>query len=147
MVDRLPPYPIGEKTRIPEAFAHSSSIPSPTENFGEEPHLSLQIKKEAPTFASKDTQGADYEYLERRLREFGSQKPTTSPIPIPTPTPPTHISSPTPSHVNNSPRGGENDLISLARAVESNGACKLAKCVVCERGLPESFHMQKPVSW
>jgi hypothetical protein len=138
MVDaRLPPYPLADKSRLEvPPFSHTSPLPSPTDFYGDDAHTSTPIKKEAPSFSPKDSpSGADYEYLERRLREFGSQKaPPQSLIQHPAP------------NVNNANRG-ENDLISLARAVESNSGCKLAKCVVCERGLPESFHMQKPVSW
>jgi hypothetical protein len=140
MVDaRLPPYPMGEKSRVPDTFPHSP-LPSPTEFFNNDgdTHLSpLPIKKEAPSFAMKDG-AADYEYLERRLREFGSHK-----------APPPSTLTPLPVN-NNANTRGDNDLISLAnRAAESNinNGCKLMKCVVCERGLPESFHMQKPVSW
>jgi hypothetical protein len=137
MVDaRLPPYPLAEKSRLEVPhFAHSSPLPSPTEFYGDVDMSSTSIKKEAPSFSKDSPSGADYEYLERRLREFGSQKAPPQPL----------IQLTAPS-VNNASRG-ENDLISLARAVESNSGCKLAKCVVCERGLPESFHMQKPVSW
>lgn len=138
MVDaRLPPYPLADKTRLEPPFP--SPLPSPTDFYGDgDPHASTPIKKEAPSFSPKDSpSGADYEYLERRLREFGSHKAPPQPL----------IQHPAPNVNSNNTNRGENDLISLARAVESNSGCKLAKCVVCERGLPESFHMQKPVSW
>ena len=125
--------PLPDKARQEPAFSHSSSLPSPTIFYGD---MDTSLK-EAPAFSPKDgPSSADYEYLERRLREFGSLK-----------APPPPIQPPAPSVNNNNATRGENDLIALARAVESNSGCKLAKCVVCERGLPESFHMQKPVSW
>lgn len=89
----------------------------------------LLVKQEVPSLG--DSCGNDYEYLERRLREFGASKP--------------HM--PFPAIPPSTPSSSNNGLISLARATESCGACKLNKCVVCERGVPESFHLQKPVSW
>jgi hypothetical protein len=132
------PFLSREKPRaIPEPFVRSSSLPCVPKDHGDicqnEPELSREIKKEAPAFANESS-STDYEYLERRLREFGHSKP-----PPPPPQPP--------SNNNPSTSKGDHDLISLARAVESNSACKLSNCVVCERGLPESFHIQKPVSW
>lgn len=141
------PLLASENSQFPDACVRSASLPHIFYHDDNSP-LSNEIKAEDLAFRSNSlsasSPGTDYEYLGRRLREFALQSTQSKAQPPSSSS--AHPSSIIGTHDEES-HGDHHDLISLARAVESNNSCKLPKCVVCDKGLPESFHIQKPVSW